>query len=98
MGNKNIKRRNKIYINEQKKNKQCEQCEWKEYPEILHYHHYKGEKLYGIASLRFRGSINLIKTEMEKCILLCPNCHEWLHYQEKYVIPTPMNPTGIYLK
>ena len=89
MSNKNIKRRNKIYINKQKQNKQCEKCGWKEHSEILHYHHYKGEKLYEISSLNSRGSMHLIKTEIEKCILLCPNCHAWLHYQEKYISSIP---------
>lgn len=27
-----------------------------------------------------------IKDEIQKCILLCPNCHQWLHFSEKQTI------------
>ena len=77
------KERNKVklYIKNYKKNKSCKECGYKEHTEILQFHHKNGgNKLKNISSLiRMRVTINKLKEEINKCILLCPNCHFWLH-------------------
>jgi len=71
------------FISTYKTGKCCEICGYKEYPEILQFHH-KGEKKksFDISTFR-RKKPELLKTEIDKCILLCPNCHFWLHFKEK---------------
>ena len=70
------------YILNYKKDKGCSNCGYKEYPEILQFHHKdKKEKSFTIGK-KFGKNIEIIKQEMDKCILLCPNCHAWLHFKE----------------
>ena len=58
----------------------CAMCGWKEHPEVLHWHHVdRKNKVCVVSNIH---TLEKIKKEMEKCILLCPNCHSWLHYQE----------------
>lgn len=64
-----------------RKNKNCVSCGWNKHLEILHFHHPKKENKEGDVS--HISSLTKLKKEMEKCILLCPNCHYWLHYQEQ---------------
>lgn len=75
---KRLYQKNTDFILEYKKDKCCADCGWKKHPEILQFHHIRN-KLENISALR-KKSIPRIKTEIEKCMLLCPNCHFWLHY------------------
>lgn len=68
------------FIATYKKGKCCEICGYKEYPEILQFHH-KTDKSFTISTHKFMKP-ELLKAEIEKCILLCPNCHMWLHFKE----------------
>ena len=65
-----------------KKGKSCTFCGYNKFPEILQFHHKDDNKLFNISTMRRISDHNLLKKEIEKCILLCPNCHSWLHYQE----------------
>src|SRR3989344_4456537 len=66
-----------------KKDKCCTFCGYKEYPEILQFHHKNTkDKSFDISTFR-KKKLALLKTEMDKCILLCSNCHSWLHFNEK---------------
>lgn len=76
-----IKRR-KVWLQEYKYNKSCQMCGWKEHPEILQFHHIK-DKSFTIASKKYKYKIETLLKEIEKCILICPNCHMWHHYQER---------------
>lgn len=62
----------------------CEYCGWNEHPEILNFHHVDpSTKEFGFASSEIGNlSMERIQKEIAKCILLCPNCHQWLHFQE----------------
>lgn len=62
----------------------CAICGWKEHPEILNFHHKNPtEKEFGFTGPEVGNlSIARLQKEIDKCILLCPNCHQWLHYQE----------------
>jgi len=68
------------FISTYKIGKCCEICGYKEYPEILQFHH-KTNKSFTISTSRFKKP-ELLKAEIEKCILICPNCHFWLHFKE----------------
>lgn len=62
----------------------CEKC-GEDHISCLQFHHIdKNDKRFNIsygASVAF--SINKILEEIEKCIVLCANCHFKLHYMEK---------------
>lgn len=75
--------RNNDWINRYKRLMGCISCGYKEHSEILHFHHKRGNKDFNI-SKRKDKSLETLKKEIEKCILLCPNCHMWLHHQEKH--------------
>jgi len=78
--------RNREFIYNYKKDKKCEVCGYNKYPEILAFHHKNKEiKGHGINILmKTLQKIETIKNEIEKCMLLCPNCHNELHLKEKY--------------
>jgi len=69
------------FLTEYKIGKCCEICGYNEYPEILQFHHKNPkEKSFNISQIM--GKWDLIEKEIKKCVLICPNCHFWLHYQE----------------
>ena len=75
---KDIKERNILY---QKKNKYglSEKRWW-----VLDFHHIdptKKEK--NLSNMIRSNSFKSVLQEIEKCIVLCSNCHRDLHYQEK---------------
>lgn len=78
------KEKRQEFISTYKKGKCCELCGYKEYPEILQFHHKnRKEKSFNIANeYKYFHSTELVKAEIKKCILLCPNCHSWLHFKE----------------
>ena len=59
--------------------KGCSKCGYNKCARSLHFHH-KDEKSMGISSA-ISGWVNIdkIKAEIEKCIILCANCHGELH-------------------
>jgi len=67
------------WINDYKLLKGCAICGYKKCAEALEFHH-KENKEFNI-SLATAGnrSIEKIKEEIDKCIILCANCHRELH-------------------
>lgn len=66
-----------------KEGKSCEICGYNEYPEILQFHHRdRKEKDFSISTLRRTRNLEILQKEIDKCMLICPNCHSWIHYQE----------------
>jgi hypothetical protein len=63
----------------------CDLCGWNKHTEILQFHH----KNKSIKKFKFSTghlgshSWDSIEKEIKKCILICPNCHNWIHYKEK---------------
>lgn len=53
----------------------CQICGYKKYVGALELHHVYGKKDFGIADKGYTRSWNKIKQELDKCILLCANCH-----------------------
>lgn len=54
----------------------CELCGYDRYIGSLHFHHRDpATKSFGLASKGYTRSRQALKEEIEKCILLCANCH-----------------------
>ena len=70
----------KAYVNEQKQ--VCAKCgETRTY--VLDFHHRdKNEKDFTIGTFK-KGSLELVQSEIDKCVVLCANCHREFHFLEK---------------
>ncbi len=56
------------------------------HPACLDFHHGRGDKVAGVAQLAHHFcNIEKLKIEIDKCIVLCSNCHRKLHYEEGLV-------------
>jgi len=70
------------FINEWKESFGCQECNKERHPGCLDLHHIdpsqKDRKISQIAS----RSLENIKKELAKCVVLCANCHRKLHYME----------------
>lgn len=79
-------RRNKAVAEFQdyKKTLKCANCDEK-HPACLEFHHANGDKLFDVSSAASSRawSINKLKTEIAKCVVLCSNCHKKHHYNER---------------
>lgn len=66
-----------------KKTLRCKKC-GENHPATLDFHHKNSkEKDLGMGFMSYYGySIERIKKEISKCIVLCANCHRKLHYTE----------------
>jgi len=69
-------------INNRKKKHICSRCGIDDY-RVLDFHHTR-DKEFGIAEAGYYnyGLVRLEK-EIEKCILICANCHRVLHFDER---------------
>lgn len=69
------------YIQDAKNQSSCVDC-GERHPATLHFHHLNSEdKLFNIGEAVDKGfSLDKIKKEFEKCIILCANCHAIRHY------------------
>ncbi|MEK6829955.1 MAG: hypothetical protein AABY15_07590 [Nanoarchaeota archaeon] len=74
----------KKWLQNYKKNLKCVEC-GENHPATLEFHHLGGlKKDRSISQMVVDGiSINRILAEMEKCKVLCSNCHQKLHYRER---------------
>jgi len=55
---------------------QCKLCGYKKYQGALELHHINQKgKSFGIGDKGYTRSWEKVKTELDKCILLCANCH-----------------------
>ena len=75
---------NKEVLNQSKAGHSCVKCGYNKCIEALEYHHADASTKIDTVS-RLATHYNLIdaKNEMEKCILLCANCHREFHYLER---------------
>lgn len=73
-------KKKKTFINEQKHF--CEKC-GETRPYVLEFHHKnKEEKDFTVGKCK-KGDLNLIQKEINKCAVLCSNCHKEFHFLEK---------------
>ena len=78
---KNRKTEIRKWINHYKKTLTCSLCQ-ENHPATIDFHHIKG-KDFEIGYMVSNGySINRIKSELEKCQILCANCHRKEHYKK----------------
>ena len=62
----------------------CQICGYNKCIEALDFHHINPkDKTFNIAT-KMGMSFEKLKPELDKCILLCSNCHRELHYLEKF--------------
>lgn len=62
----------------------CEHC-GENHPACFDFHHLDGSEKDDCISVLVGGgyAVKRIKEEIDKCIVLCANCHRKLHYEEK---------------
>lgn len=83
--------KNKYYKNKQildtiKSQGKCEKCGYDKCLEVLEYHHKEPEfKVNGVSRLATHYNLQVGLEEIEKCILLCANCHREFHFLEKNI-------------
>ena len=72
------------WFNEYKAQLKCGQC-GEDHPACLDFHHRdRSEKVVTVAWVANLGwSVAKMLTEIEKCDVLCSNCHRKLHWQER---------------
>ena len=59
---------------------ECEVCGYKKCVNALEFHHVDpNEKEFGVGENGYTRSIEAIKKELDKCILVCSNCHREIH-------------------
>lgn len=59
----------------------CERCGYDECIAALEFHHINpDEKEFGISTTGVTRSLEVLKKEADKCVLLCCNCHRKLHW------------------
>jgi hypothetical protein len=76
------------WINQQKQAQGCKRCGAKD-PRVLDFHHTDDKnKLFSIGTFRRAVGFEQIQKEVEKCEVVCANCHRILHDElrkvEKY--------------
>ena len=70
------------FLNDIKNNSKCCRC-GEDHPACLDFHHKDSSKKIIEVSKAVRNgwSLDKIKREIKKCIILCANCHRKLHYK-----------------
>ena len=59
---------------------QCQLCGYEKCLQALEFHHLESScKDFGISDKGYTRSWKKIKEELDKCILLCANCHREVH-------------------
>ena len=75
------KRRRKVRrMAVQYKGGRCSRCGYDKCVEALEFHHLdSAQKDFGISARGYTRSWERVRAELEKCILVCANCHRELH-------------------
>ena len=75
-----LRQENNINLVEEKKKSGCIKCGEKR-PYLLDFHHLNPEeKINTIAHMIKSSSYDSLKNEIDKCVILCANCHREWHY------------------
>jgi 5-methylcytosine-specific restriction endonuclease McrA len=83
------KRREKLKIlSLEYKGGKCEFCGYSKCVEALEFHHIDSlDKDFGISESGNTRSFEKLKIELDKCVLLCANCHREEHVRLRKLIP-----------
>lgn len=78
-----LKRRKNLKImSTQYKGGKCSMCGYDKCIDALEFHHLDPtEKDFSIASSGYTRSWEKIRNELDKCMLVCSNCHKEIHYE-----------------
>ena len=57
----------------------CVVCGYDRCVDALTFHHIDGHKEFGIAARGYTRSWSAVKAELDRCILVCANCHTEIH-------------------
>ena len=80
---KKAKKRIAEYIKEVKQKNSCK-CGEDHIAALAFHHKDRATKLFEVSSFSKRGkSLRCVKEEIEKCVVMCSNCHLKLHYEER---------------
>jgi len=61
----------------------CERCGYDKCPAALTFHHLDpSKKEFGIAAFGIARRWELVRQELDKCMLVCQNCHAEIHSEE----------------
>ena len=85
----NNQRRAKLraWLIEYKKMLVCERCGFSDYRALQFHHEGHKEKTDNVADMvRSVYSMESVRREIDKCIVLCSNCHRIEHYDEQHKI------------
>lgn len=63
------------------KGSKCSICNYNKCVAALEFHHTDNNKEFGIGAKGYTFSWEKVKKELDKCMLLCANCHRELHYK-----------------
>jgi len=74
-------RKIKIFLAEYKLKRGCRDCGYKKHHSALEFDHIKGDKSLNVC---FSKSIEQAKKEIEKCDVVCSNCHRIRTYKRIY--------------
>ena len=62
------------------KGNKCQICGYDHCYEAMEFHHYsKDKKYFGISEKGYTRSWEKVKAELDKCVMLCANCHREVH-------------------
>jgi hypothetical protein len=68
----------------------CERCGYDKCKSALAFHHLDPTKKdFGISAKGHTRSWNRIQKELDKCILVCLNCHAEIHEEERNIVVYP---------
>ena len=82
------------WLSEYKQRKGCTRCGIKD-SRVLDFHHKKGEnKLFTIGGFRREVGFGKLQTEIDKCEVVCANCHRILHDEIKIEKKSGVSYTG----
>ena len=83
ISSKNLIIRNRDFVNQLKKNSECIKCGEDRYY-VLDFHH-NDDKEFNIPILVSGGyAIEKLQKEIDKCDILCANCHREYHHENGY--------------
>ena len=77
-----LKRRKQKFV--QYKGGTCEKCGYDKHHAALEFHHIDpSTKVLEVAAMVRTYGLEKIQEEIDKCILICSNCHRILHHEER---------------
>ena len=82
---KNARRKSiRQWLEDYKKELVCVRCGFADFRALEFHHTSRGQKDFNVADmLRNGASIQSIKREIDKCVVLCSNCHQIEHYRPR---------------